>query len=286
MRPGSPDPGRVRGVFLNMEKLIGNESKYHLLKIANNRNLLIFAIGLRFTATIFKNLPEDVIPLMVFGYEALSFITICSLIVLNRDCLENYHIDRPALILFMLGGSIFRTTLPGLPTVLEVFVFWGTTIWLFIKLRKMSVEYRKPYKSWWVYGIATGILGGLLILILYSKNVRIEININNFLEPVLVGLFISFSHAAIIEEPIFRGFLWGFLKNRGWKGQYILVFQALLFWLVHINYISKPFTFWITVPLSGLVLGGLAWKTKSIAPAILAHTIYNTFVYLMQNGVI
>jgi hypothetical protein len=87
------------------------------------------------------------------------------------------------------------------------------------------------------------------------------------------------STAAIDEEPLFRGFLWGYLRDLGWKEKWILIFQAFLFWTIHINYWNK-FPFIILLPFLGLLLGILAWRSRSIATSMAAHAGYNTLGFM------
>ncbi|WP_282433334.1 CPBP family intramembrane glutamic endopeptidase [Desulfosporosinus sp. FKA] len=95
---------------------------------------------------------------------------------------------------------------------------------------------------------------------------------------------VQLNSAAILEEPLFRGFFWGYLKNRGWKESWIWLTQAGLFVIGHIYYINKaPLSFWIIVPLSGLVLGFLVWRTRTIATSMVAHGLINSVADLSSN---
>jgi membrane protease YdiL (CAAX protease family) len=90
-------------------------------------------------------------------------------------------------------------------------------------------------------------------------------------------------YAGGMEEPLFRGFLWGALRQAGWKDGWICMFQAGLFCLGHIFYLtgglywSFGFTF-----LAGLVWGILAWRSHSIAPSMLAHGFSNAWGGIFQ----
>ena len=104
---------------------------------------------------------------------------------------------------------------------------------------------------------------------------------NIFSVPARLLLFLPLQQmlfAGIIEEPFFRGFLWGALRKAGWKDPWIWLTQAGLFWLAHFYYLGKaPWSTWLIVPAGGLVLGWLAWRSCSIASSILAHGCYNGF---------
>jgi membrane protease YdiL (CAAX protease family) len=88
--------------------------------------------------------------------------------------------------------------------------------------------------------------------------------------------------ASISEEPLFRGFLWGYLRRLGWKDIWIWPAQAAIFMSAHLYFIDAlPFEFWIVVPLAGLILGLFAWWSRSIAPGMMAHAAFNASVYLI-----
>lgn len=89
--------------------------------------------------------------------------------------------------------------------------------------------------------------------------------------------FFQLSSAAISEEPLFRGFLWGYMKMRGIKSIWICLVQVLLFWFGHIYYIDTGINFWLIHPLLAMLLGLLVWKTKSITHTMVFHASVNTF---------
>ena len=82
--------------------------------------------------------------------------------------------------------------------------------------------------------------------------------------------------AGLAEEPFFRGFLWGGLRKTGLREVWIWLVQAGLFWLGHAYaFLYGPFSFWLIVPIAGLVLGLLVWRSRSIAPGMIAHGLAN-----------
>ena len=83
--------------------------------------------------------------------------------------------------------------------------------------------------------------------------------------------------APIGEEIVFRGFLQKFLEDY-WKDitRAVLV-TSLFFAMIHFN------PFWtIQIYLLGIVLGFLAWKTKSVVPSIILHSINNGAAYILS----
>lgn len=89
--------------------------------------------------------------------------------------------------------------------------------------------------------------------------------------------FFQLSSASISEEPLFRGFFWGYMKKRGIKDIWVCLMQVMLFWFGHIYYIDTGINFWIVHPLAALLLGMLVWKTKSITYTMIFHSCINTF---------
>ena len=84
--------------------------------------------------------------------------------------------------------------------------------------------------------------------------------------------------APIGEEIVFRGFLQRFLE-RYWKDvtRAVLV-TSLFFAMIHFN------PFWtIQIYLLGVILGFLAWKTKSVIPSIILHIINNGSAFILAN---
>ena len=92
------------------------------------------------------------------------------------------------------------------------------------------------------------------------------------------GVLYQIDYAAAAEEPLFRGFLWGRLRQRGWKEHWILLFQALLFAVGHVYYVgNRNVSAFLVVPLGALALGLVAWKTRSIGASMITHGIVNGF---------
>ncbi|MCL1894204.1 MAG: CPBP family intramembrane metalloprotease [Holophagaceae bacterium] len=93
---------------------------------------------------------------------------------------------------------------------------------------------------------------------------------------LLSAIVVQFALNALPEELLFRGFLWGYLKNNIKISNFsILLIQAILFWAGHYWYFDLPWR-WINVLVSGLVFGIVAWKTKSLFISSIAHACLNS----------
>ena len=101
------------------------------------------------------------------------------------------------------------------------------------------------------------------------------IDLNQTLQPdSTLGFILLFLAIVIIapigEEVLFRGFFQQFLEKY-WKDitKAILV-TSLFFAIIHMN------TYWlIQIYILGVFLGYLSWKTNSIIPSIILHSINN-----------
>ena len=122
-----------------------------------------------------------------------------------------------------------------------------------------------------VTGIGVGVLLGYLLRYQFPDGTEKLPSLVLFFLPVQ-----QLVRAGIAEEPFFRGFLWGTLRRAGWKNIWILLFQTILFMIGHLfDFPSYPISFWIVVPLGGLVLGLLAWRSHSIATSMVGHGFMN-----------
>jgi membrane protease YdiL (CAAX protease family) len=84
----------------------------------------------------------------------------------------------------------------------------------------------------------------------------------------------QFTLNALPEELLFRGILWGEGRNINLSNFSILCIQSILFWGGHYFHYHMPLN-WISILIGGLVLGIVAWKTKSILASAIAHAIAN-----------
>ena len=83
--------------------------------------------------------------------------------------------------------------------------------------------------------------------------------------------------APLGEEIIFRGFLQQTLEKQ-WKDITLaILFTALIFSLIHMN----PYWF-IQIYFLGVILGFLAWKTKSIIAPLILHSLNNSMALLLS----
>ena len=83
-----------------------------------------------------------------------------------------------------------------------------------------------------------------------------------------------------MEEPLFRGFLWGYLKKYNQSDMTICIIQVLLFWFGHIYYMNTGLNFWIFHPIAAFSLGLIIIKTRNIAYSLISHALINSIVQI------
>ena len=251
------------------------------LLIAGLFLLRIVLVGL--LPTLVRNLPGWVNSV----YELCSYFLTAVLIWWERENLAEFFVDKLALLILILGKPY------------ELVMYWSETrfsyfprsdfYWLYLPIAVSLLLFtlfagsalsKLQVKNWlW---LLVGIIVGGLVGIVVGYLLRVQF-VTETIPPRHLPTIVIFSlpaeqliHAAISEEPFFRGFLWGGLHRSGWKDRWILLFQTVLFMIGHLYYFrSLPISFWIIVPLGGVLLGILAWRSRSIATSMVGHAFFN-----------
>jgi membrane protease YdiL (CAAX protease family) len=130
-------------------------------------------------------------------------------------------------------------------------------------------------------GVVTGVL--LQYLVKITGNSDPWPMLYPFSIPAAVTMFVSqVGLAGVNEEPFFRGILWGYLKQRRMPEIWIWLLQTFLFGLSHIYHLQRrPLYFWVVVPVAGLVMGYVNWRSRSIATSMIVHGFINSIAWLI-----
>lgn len=256
--------------------------------------LIYSLLGIRliygFLAAITLRWLPGVLVVVSFLYIYFTYLVTSWLIWRERNNLSDYHIGKFALILFIASApyqailAIFKLmplTLPPVLIILPVFVLLFVAL---MKSKPINLTNPKGLLQWVLLGIGVGILGGIPAGWLISLQANHSSSTLTFLWVLLLPT-VQISAAAVQEEPLFRGFLWGYLEKRGWTTLRILIVQALLFWIGHIYYLVSGdfYSFWVLPLASGLVFGWIAWKGKDIAPSMFAHGFFNSISQIVAS---
>jgi membrane protease YdiL (CAAX protease family) len=227
-------------------------------------------------------------------YEISTYALTCFLIWWERDRLEDFHIDPIALsfIIFLRPLQTLILTYWKVDSPLAFphppgLILWGISLGLLFALFKSGFKPARVSSrilSWLTFGI----LAGVVVSVIENMTTFLSglNNASGSSSPALLGssslvLLYHLGFAPINEEPLFRGFLWGQLRQRKWSEASILFFQAVLFTSAHVYFAEQyPLMFWVMIPSAALLFGLLSWRTRSITPAILAHGMINGSVYV------
>ncbi|SMC48380.1 CPBP family intramembrane glutamic endopeptidase [Papillibacter cinnamivorans] len=219
---------------------------------------------------------------IIFGN--VTYLITAVLILIMRDSLSKYNIGFYSLAVF-LAAPFFKLLSIRYTAMFSLLPYpWfqiAVSICLFIlllifhpKLRKRS---SKEILFWLLIAVAAGICGGVIMGNIASLQGSGRLAYRPSFCYVIYAFFVQLSNAAVMEEPLFRGFLWGYLKNAHCKETWIWAFQAALFMIGHVYYLGVyNYSFWIIVPVSALILGLLAWRSRSIGTSMIAHGLINS----------
>ncbi|HLO15001.1 MAG TPA: type II CAAX endopeptidase family protein [Anaerolineales bacterium] len=259
---------------------------------------LLLLLRIPFTIAIIYYLPiDDQSGATV--YEVGTYFLTALLIWWERDRLVNFHIDSSALCLMILFRpvqtlilSYWKVDSPlAFPSPTGL-MLWAISLGLIIALWRSGFQ-PAHISSQTLGWLAIGLLSGACVsiaenLIIFQSMLSTAHSQQTPLTPVLLStslnLLYHLGFAPINEEPLFRGFLWGYLRQLKWTEIWIWLFQAVLFTSAHIYLAQQfPLAFWIFIPGAALLFGLLTWPSRSIAPAILAHAMINGSMYVLAS---
>jgi len=164
---------------------------------------------------------------------------------------------------------------------------------VFIKFKNLSLFHSIRFKFLKYSTIKSIILFSTGLIILSDEVDRViqvffptpeyVLDLNYLLKPdSFFGAILLFIAVVILaplgEEIIFRGFLQQILEKH-WKDiTQAILFTALIFSLIHMN----PYWF-VQIYFLGVILGFLAWKTKSIIAPLILHSLNNSMALLLSS---
>lgn len=253
-------------------------------------SILILLLFLRFpyiffVKYVFTSTKQET--LNYFMFDA-TYVLSAFFIFLKRDCLYEYNITFDSLLLFttipIIRPLVYNFLTPLVPWKIPFHYSWiqiATSIGLIILIVAKRTSVKKLNSKHLLIWIFISILAGFIVGGAFGFTLGLNNKIRYIKASLAIFLYLfitQLNNAAIIEEPLFRGFLWGTLRKSKVKEITIFIIQLLLFWLAHIYYIvQSPFSFWVVVPVSACLLGVLVMKSKTLTTSTLAHGIINSF---------
>lgn len=273
-----------------------DNSRHHQVFLLTLIGLLIFRIPFQGGMGFFNVKWEWTVPI----YQIGTYLLTAFLIWWEIDNLAEYHIDSLALIIIVMFKPIQTLvlrywgiegnplTFPSIPSLIIWVIAIVFTVGMWSKRSKLS-EIKPISVYWFVVGILAGLATSIVLSFPGSFQLSLVdgLSIKEILGQIPSSIPYQIGYAAVSEEPLFRGFLWGYLRKLKWREIWIWLFQAGLFTFSHIYYLNKfPISLWIIVPVCSLVLGWLVWRSRTIVSSMMAHGMMNAtgyaFDYLMM----
>lgn len=231
-------------------------------------------------------------------YEIGTYVLIIGLIWWEREQLADFHIDILAIWMILLFrplatvimNNFGRSNPFAFPRPLSLPFFIIAIILAILLARQIirPVQVTRNELIWVAASCGLGILfaGGFSILLVGLMRYPVP-PFPGYI--ALVSPVYQLGYAAVPEEPLFRGFLWGGLKKAGVKDLWILFIQAVLFMAGHTHLLNtkQAMLNLSIVFLFALAAGFIAWRSRSIASSMAFHGFYNgsaIFLYWLETA--
>jgi hypothetical protein len=229
------------------------------------------------------------------SYTIATYLLTALFIFLERARLGRYHITTLSLVLFitlpiiqpillqqLLGSLRYYRLAFELERLPQVLIGLSLAAGLLLSRKPRTLTGRERV-AWLLVSLVTAVLCGALgwVLIELQRYGRFRLSgllyRPNVIAPQLAySTVFQASTASIDEEPLFRGLLWGHLRDRGWKDGRVFLLQTLLFWGAHFyRATDQPIQFYVLIPVYTLLFGWLAWRSRSITGSMIAHALCN-----------
>jgi len=217
---------------------------------------------------------------VIHWYDGVAYILTATIVWLNRHRLAALNIDRPFIIAVMLGGTLYAFYLTP-----SIGVFVGMTagfIYVADQYKLFVFSIPVPYPKGTGMLILLSIPLALAPVLLFRLTVKTPLSLPTFIADIFG--YLQYDLALIVfEEVVFRGALWAYLRSLGLSEQTAFYVQAFLFWIAHhrILVLGHQYSFWVAVPCVSILLGLLAWRSKSLTPSTIAHFMFNFMTQLL-----
>lgn len=210
-----------------------------------------------------------------YWYNGIAYILTAIIVWLNRHRLATLNIDRPFIVALMIGGFlyVFHETPYNIGALVGITA--GMFYWAYIN-HQFVFKKPAPYPKGTVLLILLSILLALAPVEIFQPTFKTPLSFQSFAVTLMgtlqIGLMLN-----VFEEVIFRGALWAYLRSLGLSEQIAFSVQAVLFWIAHHRdrLDGGEYFFWIAVPCMAILLGILAWRSKSLTPSLAAHFLFN-----------
>jgi len=268
--------GRMCGRW-NVASKQGERCAGRILRLNKKSLFLILGLLLLRIGVDYLSISQHQTPWIPVSYQVLTYLLSASIIWIERENLIKINFDGFSLIFFIVFRTIFFVSFaPRIYAYISVIMFTVIAGVLLFRLNKSGHLYnlRPEIKEikWLLYGVVVGISIGIIPILV--KQITGDINFSFY--GLAFAFWFNLSNISIDEEPLFRGFIFGYLRDKGFNYRGIIILQAIIFTIVHLAYWRKPVTL-LLIFIVSIAYGILAWRSRSIAPSMIAHAWFNAF---------
>jgi membrane protease YdiL (CAAX protease family) len=203
-----------------------------------------------------------------------SFILVLFVAIINRSNIKELNIDK-IFMFIMLGGGLahlrttswdFKSALISVALIfMSILYLWG----------QYNFRDAQPNLSRTIFLVSIAFLLGILFIIDFISFSKINLAFQWLIIDIPL---------VIVEEVVFRGMLWMFLKKLNFSEYKIVILQAIFFWISHVYFASEiPVSFWVITPIMSIILGVSVWSTRSITSSIFVHVLFNIWWSLFAS---
>lgn len=251
----------------------GDSSRKHrLISLLLLGGLLFLRFPFLIVTVGLIDLPPELRGVVFFTFTGLTYLLTGILIWWERDRLHEFWIDLAAGITFLC----------------QFYYFLGG-IALFWFMRRSGARFPRPPHGVWrwaLIGAIAAIAVETVLITVFGLRPPTERTpqVAGF-GYLFSGILIQMTNAAVWEEPLFRGFLWGYLRQARWKNVWIWLFQAALFTAGHVYYLrTEAFGPWfVRMIVPSLLIGLIAWQARSIFASMLTHGAFNAIADMLNH---
>jgi hypothetical protein len=223
-------------------------------------------------------------PYIKYTYIAIFYLVISILIWLERKNLDDFNLDRLALLILVLSSVVrSRSGIENEGFFLLIIGAAGLLVLISAILNGSKIP--KTNFRWVAIGLFVACLSVIPIIFIESFQVQsipnsVSRSYGVFWDMIRRVIY-DLSFTAPIEEILFRGFIWGYLRKLKWEVNKVFLVQGALFWFLHIGGMRSPVAFFISIPIITYVTSELTRRSHQVSPSIIAHLIINAGVVLL-----
>jgi membrane protease YdiL (CAAX protease family) len=236
---------------------------------------------------------SSVPPWVEYLLDMIGYLGVLSLLLYSSNDLSVYFVERRAFYIIVFGSTINAIMSWNLLKFLFLFPCMAFSMYILYlhqkKRRSFNFSPVKGTTTIWVgfvggYGVEFFMLF-MAFFIMASPTSALE----GFRQFTFNWWGSSFKFLyelasnSVIEELMFRGFLIGFLCQKGFRSWNVVIIQAFLFWIAHVYSFDRMWFVFFSLPITALLYGMLTIRFKSILPSMVFHAVHNSLAALLYS---